>query len=122
MKKKCFPPRLGKKRESNARLARYPQVSRVKPGRDLMKVFFFFSRKRGVEKRQDLELHYADLEVCLSLGFSLAFALPILQDCLTAAHPIKALVRIDLQPLLTLMQMSAREPMRIELGAGGGGT
>lgn len=50
---------------------------------------------------------------------SLAFALPILQHCLTAAHPIKAPARIDLQPLLTLMQMSCVRLMGAALCAAG---
>lgn len=53
-----------------------------------------------------------------SLPF-LAFALPILQHCLTAAHPIKAPARIDLQPLLTLMQMSSAQLIGFVLGAAG---
>lgn len=53
-----------------------------------------------------------------SLPF-LAFALPILQHCLTAAHPIKAPARIDLQPLLTLMQMSSAQLIGVVLGAAG---
>lgn len=54
----------------------------------------------------------------LSLPF-LAFALPILQHCLTAAHPIKAPARIDLQPLLTLMQIRCAQPMGCALSATG---
>lgn len=53
-----------------------------------------------------------------SLPF-LPFALLILQCCLTAAHPIKAPARIDLQPLLTLMQMSAAQLIGVVLGAAG---
>lgn len=49
----------------------------------------------------------------------LAFALPILQHRLTAAHPIKAPARIDLQPLLTLMQMSSAQLIGVVLGAAG---
>ncbi|KAF4071769.1 hypothetical protein AMELA_G00266680 [Ameiurus melas] len=39
---------------------------------------------------------------------------PVLQRCLTAADPIKARARIDLQPLLTSMQMSRTRPIRGE--------
>lgn len=53
-----------------------------------------------------------------SLPF-LPFALLILQHCLTAAHPIKAPARIDLQPLLTLMQMSSAQLISVALGAAG---
>lgn len=61
---------------------------------------------------------YADFRFVFSLP-SLAFALPILQHCLTAAHPIKAPARIDLQPLLTLMQMSCVRLMGAALCAAG---
>lgn len=49
----------------------------------------------------------------------LPFALLILQRCLTAAHPIKAPARIDLQPLLTLMQMSSAQLISAALAAAG---
>lgn len=56
--------------------------------------------------------------LAFSLPF-LPFALLILQHCLTAAHPIKAPARIDLQPLLTLMQMSSAQLISVALGAAG---
>lgn len=68
--------------------------------------------------RGAVELHNADIMFVFSLPF-LAFALPILQHCLTAAHPIKAPARIDLQPLLTLMQMSCAQLIGVALAAAG---